>query len=67
MIDCREFDDPDSDKSLRKHSGRNLRITKSIMESKNYHELHSRLCGKMFGMQRTVYHSCPDTLRPRPS
>ena len=42
MIDWRKFDDPDSDKSLRKHIGRNLRIMKSIMESKNYHELHSR-------------------------
>ena len=43
MIDCKKFDDPDRKKSLRNHMGRNPRITKSIMESKNYHELHSRL------------------------
>ena len=43
MIDCRKFDDPESDKSLRTQSGRNPRITKSIRESKNYRELHSRL------------------------
>ena len=34
---------PDSSKSLRKQIGRNPRITRSIMRSKNYHELHSRL------------------------
>ena len=43
MIDCRKFDDPDNDKSLRKHIGRIPRITKSIWISKNYHALHSRL------------------------
>ena len=43
MIDCRKLDDPNSDKSLRRHIGRNLRIMKFIMESKSYHELHSRL------------------------
>ena len=41
-IDCRKFDDPCSDLSLRKHIGRNPRILKSIMRSKNYCELHSR-------------------------
>ena len=40
-IDCRKFDDPDNDRSLRKHIGRNPRITKSILE--NFHALHSRL------------------------
>ena len=39
-IDCRKFDDPDNDRSLRKHTGRNPRITKSILG--NYHALHSR-------------------------
>ena len=34
MIDCRKFDDPDSNKSLRKHIGRNPSITQSIMRSK---------------------------------
>ena len=43
MIDCRKFHNPDSNKRVRKHIGRNPRITKSIMRSKNYHELHSRL------------------------
>ena len=27
-IDCRKFDDPDNDRSLRKHNGRNPRITR---------------------------------------
>ena len=44
-IDCRKFDDPD--RSLRKHSGRNPIITKSILESENYHALHSRLSDGM--------------------
>ena len=43
MIDCRKFDDPGRDKSLRNHVVRNPRIMKSIMESKNYHELQRRL------------------------
>ena len=34
MTDCRKFDDPDCDKSLRTHVGRN---------PKGYHELHRRL------------------------
>ena len=29
-IDCRKFDDPDNDRSLRKHIGRNPKITKSF-------------------------------------
>ena len=41
--DCGKFDDPDNDKSLRKHVGRNPEITKSILESGNYHSLHDRL------------------------
>ena len=47
MIDCRKFGDPDNDKSLRKHIGRNPRMTKSILEPNNYHALHSRLYGGM--------------------
>ena len=47
MIDCRKFDDPDCDKSLRTHVGRNPKITKSIMESEGHHELHSRLYDSM--------------------
>ena len=35
--------DPDNDRSLRKHIGQNSRITKSILEAKNYHALQSRL------------------------
>ena len=46
-IDCRKFDDPDNDRRLRKHIGRNPRILKSILESKNYHALHSRLSDGM--------------------
>ena len=42
-IDCRKFDDPDNDRSLRKHIGRNPKIMKSILESGNFHELHGRL------------------------
>ena len=34
MIDCRKFDDSDNDQCLRKHIGRNPRITKSILKSK---------------------------------
>ena len=47
MTDCRKFDDTDCDKSLRIHVGRNPRIMRSIMESKNHHDLHSRLHGGM--------------------
>ena len=47
MIDCRKFDDPDCAKGLRTHIGRTPRIMRSIMESKNYHELHSRLYDAM--------------------
>ena len=42
-IDCRKLDDPNNKRSLRKHIGRNPKITKSIVESENYHALHSRL------------------------
>ena len=44
---CIKFDDPGSDKSLRNHIGRNPRIMKSTMESKNYHELQRRLYYRM--------------------
>ena len=47
MIDCRKLDDPDCAKGLRTHIGRTPRIMRSIMESKNYHELHSRLYDAM--------------------
>ena len=42
-IDCRKFDDPDNNWSLRKRIGRNPRIMMSILESENYHALHRRL------------------------
>ena len=42
-IDCRKFDDPDKDRSLKKHIGRNPKIMQSILESENYHARHSRL------------------------
>ena len=42
-IDCRKFDDPDNERSLTKHIGRNSKIMKSILESENHHALHSRL------------------------
>ena len=42
-IDCRKFDDPDNDRSLRTHICRNPRIMKSNLKSENYHALHSRL------------------------
>ena len=42
-IDCRKFNDPDNDRSMRKHTGRNPNIMKSILDSEKYHALHSRL------------------------
>ena len=42
-IDCRKFDDPDNDRSLRKHFGRNPSCAKSVLGSENHHALHSRL------------------------
>ena len=50
-IDCRKFDDPDNDRSMRKHIGRNPKIMKSILETGNYHALHDRLYE---GMSRFV-------------
>ena len=47
MIDGRKMGDPDCDKSLRTRIGRNPRITTSIMESENYHELHRHLYDTM--------------------
>ena len=38
-IDCRKFDDPDNDRSMRTHIGRTPRIMKSISESENHHAL----------------------------
>ena len=43
MIDCRKLDDPEHDVKLGIHVGRNPRIMRSILGSKDYHELHSRL------------------------
>ena len=43
MIVCRRLDDPDCDEKPGTHVSRNPRIMRSIMESKDYHELHSRL------------------------
>ena len=42
-IDCRKFDDPDNDRSMRNRIGRNPKIMKSVLESGNYHALHDRL------------------------
>ena len=61
MIDCRKFDDLDCDKRLRIHVGRNPRIMRSIMESKNYHELHSRLyegMSRFFSSKNVVIMIC---------
>ena len=59
-IDCRNFDDPDCDKRLRIHVGRGPRIMRSIMESKNYHELHSRMYAGMsrFSSTNVVIMTC---------
>ena len=43
MADCRELDDPDCDEKPGIHVGRNPRIMRSTIRSKDYHELHSRL------------------------
>ena len=43
MIDCRKLDDPEHDVKPGIHVGRNPRIMRSILGSKDYHELHSRL------------------------
>ena len=48
MIDCRKFDDPDNDKSMRKHIGQNPKIMKSILESGSYHAVHDRLSEGMY-------------------
>ena len=41
-IDCRRFNDPDNDRSMRNHIGRNPKIMKSILESGIYHAPHDR-------------------------
>ena len=51
-----KFDDPEQ-----KHIGRNPKIMKSILESENYHELHSRLYDGMhwfFSSKNTVIMIC---------
>ena len=53
-IDCRKFDDPDNNRSLREHIGRNPRIMKSTLESENYHALHSRLYYGMHWFRRNI-------------
>ena len=51
MIDCRKFDHSDIVKSLRKLFGRNPRIMKSFLESKNYHALH---CMHRFSSSKNI-------------
>ena len=61
MIDCRKFDDPDCDKCLRTYVGRSPRIMTSIMGSKNYHELRSRLhnaVSRFFASKNIVIRIC---------
>ena len=56
-----KFDGPDNDKSQWKHFGRTPRITKSTLESKNYHALHSRLYDGMhrfFSSKNIVHMIC---------
>ena len=43
MIDCTKLDGTDRDKNLEIHGGRNSRIMKSFLGSKEYHELHKDL------------------------
>ena len=43
MIDCRELDDSDQDKDLEMHVGRNSRIRKSFLGSKDDHEQQRHL------------------------
>ena len=43
LIDCRKLGDPDCDEKPGIHVGRNPRIIRSTMVSKDYHELRSRL------------------------
>ena len=45
MIDCRKLEGTNHDKNLEIHVGRNSRIMKSILGSKDYHEQHSHLPG----------------------
>ena len=47
-IDCRKFDDPDNDRSMKKHIDRNPKIMKSILESGNYHAVRDRLNEGMY-------------------
>ena len=42
-IDCRKYDDPDNDRGLWQHMGRNPKITTSILESENYYPVHGCL------------------------
>ena len=61
MIDCKKFDEPDCDKSLRIHVGRNPRIMRSIRGSKNYRERHSRLydgMSRFFSSKNVVIMIC---------
>ena len=40
MVHCRKLDGSDQNKNLEMHVGRNSRIMKSILGSKDYHEQH---------------------------
>ena len=59
MIDCGKFD-PDSNMSLRRHLGRNPRMMSSMMESRNYHELHSRLYVSILLKPKHCDHDLPE-------
>ena len=48
MIDCRQFDDPDNDRSMRKLISWNPKITKSFLEAGSYHAAHDRLYEGMY-------------------
>ena len=66
-IDCRKFDDPDNDRSLTKHIGRNSKIMKSILESENHHALHSRLYDGMHWLFSSKKHRDHDMQEWTPS
>ena len=59
-IDCRRFDDLVNDRSNRKHSGRNPKITKSILESGNYHVVDDQLFRRYVSVLLRQEHSDHD-------
>ena len=50
--------------TLTRYSGRQHFV--SLLHLSDPGFLEQDVCGKMFGMQQTIYHDFPDTLRPRP-